>query len=67
MQAFDQWRLVGAPNEVVILGGGIAVVAEFSRIVAAFSETPALGADGATINPLAEGTWFTFGFGILDE
>jgi hypothetical protein len=43
------------------------VVVEFSRIVAAFSETPALGADGATINPLAEGTWFTFGFGILDE
>lgn len=67
MQAFDQWRLVGAPNEVVILGGGIAVVIEFSRIVAAFSETPASGADGAAITSLAEGNGFTFGFGILDE
>ena len=67
MQAFDQWRLVGAPNEVVILGGVIAVVVEFSRIVAAFSETPALGANGAAITPLAEGNGLTFGFGILDE
>jgi hypothetical protein len=59
--------VLGVGDDVVILGGVGAVVVEFGGAVAAFGEAPALGADGASVAPLAEGTGFAFGFGVVEE
>ena len=67
MQAFHQRGVIGVGDEVVILVGVGAVVVEFGEAIAALGEAPAWGADGATVAPLAEGSGFAFGFGVVEE
>jgi hypothetical protein len=67
LQAFHQQGVIGIGDDVVILGLIGAVVVEFGGAVAAFGESPAWGADGAVVAPLAEGAGFAFGFGVVEE